>query len=223
MGGDCTAREAAPILRAMPRPVELELLVNRELYQRVVLERLMAARESVWIATANVKAMFVEQDGQFVSVVEVLSGLAKRGVDLRLLHAELPSRPFRAAFDKKKNLVAGALGLRLCPRVHFKAVLVDGGWLYLGSANLTGAGLGAKGDDKRNFEVGFGTEDFELIDRTTALFESVWDGRECATCALFDVCPDPQGKKKAKPRRGRRGGSGGVELGRSRRIRLPGR
>ena len=31
--------------------------------------------------------------------------------------------------------------LKLCPRVHFKAVIVDGAWIYLGSANLTCAGL----------------------------------------------------------------------------------
>jgi phosphatidylserine/phosphatidylglycerophosphate/cardiolipin synthase-like enzyme len=75
--------------------------------------------------------------------------------------------------------------------VHFKTVLVDGAWVYLGSANLTGAGLGAKSDAKRNFEVGFVTEDFDTIDRTTALFEAIWSGAECATCGLRDVCPDP--------------------------------
>jgi phosphatidylserine/phosphatidylglycerophosphate/cardiolipin synthase-like enzyme len=200
------------------RPIEAELLVGRELYQRVVLERLARARESVWIATANVKEMFVEQGGAFVSLLEVFGALARRGVELRLLHAELPSRPFRAAFDRRRALVAGGLALKICPRVHFKAVLVDGGFLYLGSANLTGAGLGAKSEGRRNFEVGFATEDFELIDRTRALFESVWSGAECRACQLRAVCPDPIGP--AAPRRGgRRSPRGGdIELGRPRRL-----
>lgn len=198
----------------------MEFLSGRELYERVVLEKLANARESVWMATANVKEMYVEQNGDFRSITELFQKLSARGVELRLLHAELPSRPFRAAFDRKKNLVRGGLKLKVCPRVHFKAVLVDGAWLYLGSANLTGAGLGAKGDDKRNFEVGFATEDFDLIDRTTALFESVWAGDECRTCKLRDVCPDPIGpaaKRGAKRPRD----PNPIRLGEPRRLVRP--
>lgn len=202
------------------RPIEAEFLVGRALYERVVLERLMQARESVWVSTANVKAMYVEREGKFVSVVEVFSELAKRGVELRLLHAEMPSRPFRAAFDRKRLLVSGGLQLKVCARVHFKAVLVDGAWLYLGSANLTGAGLGAKGEDRRNFEVGFGTEDFELIDRTAALFESIWSGAECAACQVRGFCPDPLGEEKPRRRRSSKG-SAKPRLGRSRRVQRP--
>jgi len=98
---------------------------------------------------------------------------------------------------------------------------VDGAWLYLGSANLTGAGLGAKHRDNRNFELGFVTEDFDTIDRVGALFESVWSGAECRTCRLYDDCPDPIGPrpKKVKPKRGsRRSGGGAITLGRARRL-----
>ncbi|MFL5313226.1 MAG: phospholipase D family protein [Myxococcales bacterium] len=194
------------------RPIEAELLANAQLYREVVLRRLAHARESVWIATANVKEMLIDTGTGFRSVVDLFDDLRRRGVELRLLHAELPSRPFRAAFDRKSSLVRGGLKLKICPRVHFKAVLVDGAWLYLGSANLTGAGLGAKGDGRRNFELGFCTEDFETIDRVTALFQAVWTGGECGACKLRDVCPDPLGPAHA-PRMP-------VRLGRSRRLRL---
>jgi phosphatidylserine/phosphatidylglycerophosphate/cardiolipin synthase-like enzyme len=197
------------------RPIAAELLTGSALYREVVLDRLAHARESVWIATANVKAMMVEIAGRFRPVVELLGALARRGVALRLLHAELPSRPFRAAFDRQRRLVAGGLALKQCPRVHFKAVLVDGAWLYLGSANLTGAGLGAKEEHRRNFELGLVTEDFETIDRVTALYESVWSGAECASCKLRALCPDPIGPAAPPPSL--------VRLGRARRIRLPGR
>ena len=33
----------------------------------------------------------------------------------------------------------------LCPRVHFKIIVFDFKTAYVGSANLTGAGLGMKG------------------------------------------------------------------------------
>jgi phosphatidylserine/phosphatidylglycerophosphate/cardiolipin synthase-like enzyme len=207
------------------RPIEAELLAGADLYRRVVLERLAGARESVWIATANVKEMYLHPAGaspddkraKFRSILDLFAELSARGVALRLLHAELPSRPFRAAFDRKRRLVAGGLALKICPRVHFKAVIVDGAWIYLGSANLTGAGLGAKDAHRRNFELGFVTEDFDTIDRTTALFESVWSGAECAGCRVRDLCPDPIGPAADQPR------GSLVRLGRARRIERPSR
>jgi phosphatidylserine/phosphatidylglycerophosphate/cardiolipin synthase-like enzyme len=194
------------------RALRAELLSGFDLYQEVVLRRLVNARESVWISTANVKAMFVEHGGAFRSVVEIFDALAERGVDLRLLHAELPSRPFRAAFDRSQRLIKGGLALRVCPRVHFKAVVIDGAWAYLGSANLTGAGLGAKGVDRRNFELGFVTEDFDVIDRVSALYESIWKGAECANCKLRRACPDPLGPAAPRASSGR--------LGRARRLQM---
>ena len=91
--------------------------------------------------------------------------------------------------------------MKQCPRVHMKAVIVDGAWLYLGSANFTGAGLGMKGDDKRNFELGFVTEDFELLDRVQAMFDGLWRGQPCASCKLRELCPDPGGYVSAPRRR----------------------
>lgn len=199
------------------RPIVADLLSGEELYRTIILDRLAHARESVCIATANVKELQIEQGGRFRSIVELFSELAGKGVALRLLHAELPSRPFRAAFDRKRRLVRGGLELKICPRVHFKAVIVDGAWVYLGSANLTGAGLGAKGEHRRNFELGFVTEDFDVIDRTQALFDAVWSGAECGPCKLRDVCPDPIGPAtKAKAPRKR---SDVVQLGKTRRLR----
>jgi phosphatidylserine/phosphatidylglycerophosphate/cardiolipin synthase-like enzyme len=192
------------------RAIDAALLSGSALYREVVLDKLAHARESVLIATANVKDMQVERGGRFASVLALLSELSARGVALRILHAELPSRPFRASFEKRRRLTRGGLQLKICPRVHFKAVLVDGAWVYLGSANLTGAGLGAKGEDRRNFELGICTEDFETVDRVQALFESVWSGAECASCKLRRVCPDPIGEPARKPL---------VRLGKSRRLR----
>ena len=197
--------EPSPLDAVAPRrAIALELVAGRGHHDRV-LAAVLAAKVSVWIATANVKELMIE-DGRaapgrrrslrrrpYVSVLARLDELAARGVELRLLHAELPSRRFRAAFDRRPELVAGGLAMKHCPRVHLKAVIVDGAWLYVGSANFTGAGLGMKGDDKRNFELGFVTEDFELLDRVQAMFDGLWRGQPCASCKLRDVCPDPGG------------------------------
>jgi phosphatidylserine/phosphatidylglycerophosphate/cardiolipin synthase-like enzyme len=191
------------------RAIEADLLAGSELYREVMLEKVAHARESVWISTANVKDMQVERGTKFASVTVLFSELASRGVELRLLHAELPSRPFRRSFDRRQLLVRGGLALKICPRVHFKAVLVDGAWVYLGSANLTGAGLGAKSEGRRNFELGLCTEDFETVDKVKALFEAIWNGDECAACKLRSVCPDPIGKPAPRSL---------VRLGHSRRF-----
>lgn len=216
--GWASGGRASQVGTSPPRAIAAELLSGTELYRTVVLEKMAGARESVWIATANVKAMMIEQGGKFSPVLGLFRALARRGVELRLLHAELPSRPFRAAFDRSTTLVRGGLQLKICPRVHFKCVRVDGAWLYLGSANLTGAGLGAKHPDGRNFELGWVTEDFDTIDRVTALYESVWSGAECGRCRLRSVCPDPIGPAAPRTRKG-----DGVRLGQARRLRRHGR
>ena len=56
-----------------------------------------------------------------------------------------------------------------------------------------------KGDDKRNFELGFVTDDFELLDRVQAMFDALWRGEPCASCQLREVCPDPGGYAISAP------------------------
>ena len=76
-------------------------------------------------------------------------------------------------------------------RGHYETVIVDGALLYLGSANWTGAGLGAKGTGRRNFEIGIVTDDALLLDDVQELFDRVWRGAECGACRLRDECPRP--------------------------------
>ena len=200
---------------ALPaRPIAMELVAGRGHYERV-LTAVLAAKVSVWIATANVKELMVEdhrarpgrrrslKKRPYVSVLAHLDQLAERGVELRLLHAELPSRPFREELAQHPRLVTGGLALRRCPRVHMKCVIVDGELLYLGSANWTGAGLGAKGSGRRNFEVGFVTDDAPLLDQLQALYERIWTGGECGTCKLREDCPGPLVQLLRKPRKSR--------------------
>lgn len=180
------------------RPITAALIAGRGHYE-LVMGRLASARVSVWIATANLKEVMVEGPrrsvrtrDRFRSVLETLDELAARGVELRLLHAGVPSRAFREEFDEHARLIAGGLELRLCPRVHFKTVIIDGEFAYLGSANWTGAGLGAKGEGRRNFEIGLVSEDEGMIDQVQAMYEAVWSGSQCAGCKLRkDGCEAP--------------------------------
>jgi phosphatidylserine/phosphatidylglycerophosphate/cardiolipin synthase-like enzyme len=182
------------------RPVRLSLIGGRGHYEAIV-GAVMDARVSVWIATANLKELMVEDlrvhpgrrrgRARWRSVLAVFDELAERGVELRVLHAGFPSQPFRDEFDRHPRLIAGGLELRQCPRVHLKAVIVDGEQLYLGSANWTGAGLGAKGEGNRNFELGLLTHDEAMLDEVQALFDHLWRGAECAGCGRRELCDAP--------------------------------
>ncbi len=188
------------------RSISAALLAGRGHYDAVI-QAVMGAKRSVWIATANLKELMVEDprarpgrrrtmragSGRYCSVLEIFEELISRGVEIRILHAGEPSRPFREELRKRKGLLAAshAFELRRCPRVHFKAVVIDGAQLYLGSANWTGAGLGAKGEGRRNFEVGFLSADDLLLDEIQAMFDHVWQGSSCAGCKLRALCPMP--------------------------------
>ena len=70
--------------------------------------------------------------------------------------------------------------------------------MYLGSANLTGAGLGAKSDGRRNFELGIWTHSPTLIDAVVDEFNALWEGHRCDTCQRKDICPVPLEEPKLK-------------------------
>jgi phosphatidylserine/phosphatidylglycerophosphate/cardiolipin synthase-like enzyme len=78
----------------------------------------------------------------------------------------------------------------LCPRVHFKLLIFDLREAYIGSANLTGAGIGMKSDGRRNFEAGLWTNDPELVAAAIAQFDSVWIGEPCDACRRKAFCGD---------------------------------
>ena len=181
------------------RRASLSLLVDRAHYDHVTLA-LAGARTSVWISTANVKQLMVEAPigtrdrarGRYMPILDTLQSLCDRGVSVRLLHASPPSRPFREELAARAaRLVPPHFQMRACPRVHMKMIAIDGGLLYLGSANFTGAGLGAKGDGRRNFEMGVLTDDEWMLDEAQRRFDFIWSGAECGSCRLRRECPAP--------------------------------
>jgi phosphatidylserine/phosphatidylglycerophosphate/cardiolipin synthase-like enzyme len=185
---------------SLTRTAKVTLLADRAHYDRLVTKVIAGAKTSIWIGTANVKELRIEAPigstvrarGRYVSILDTFGSLARSGVEIRLLHAAPPSRPFRAELARQRSLTKSPrFSIRQCPRVHLKMIAVDGAALYLGSANFTGAGLGAKGDGRRNFEMGILTDDDVLLDAAQARFERIWSGAECGACRLRSVCPKP--------------------------------
>ena len=149
----------------------IQYIADKDHYTEV-LSRCEKVKHDLWIGTADLKDLYVEGGRNVVPFLSILDKLLKRGVDVRLLHAKEPGENFREDFDKYPGLWS-RLERRLCPRVHFKIMIFDCATAYIGSANLTGAGIGMKGDNNRNFEAGILTDMLSLVDAATSHFDYV--------------------------------------------------
>ena len=159
-------------------------------HYKVVLSHVPNVKHNLWIGTADIKDLYVEVGKQKKPFLAVLAGLIRRGVKVRLIHAKEPGPNFREDFDKYPVLY-DRFERVLCPRVHFKMLVFDGKEVYIGSANLTGAGIGMKADHKRNFEAGILTDDSVIVEQTMNQFDEVWIGKFCRNCKRRDFCFDP--------------------------------
>ncbi|HQO08827.1 MAG TPA: phospholipase D-like domain-containing protein [Clostridiales bacterium] len=166
-----------------------EFITNKDIYEKVIQERIPKAEKFVWIGTSDIKDLYVKKKTKMVPFLEVLSDLIKKGVEIRLIHAKEPGEIFREEFDKYPALIKGMERL-LCPRVHFKIVIIDGTFAYTGSANLTGAGMGSKSENNRNFENGFITDSEALVNKIMDQYDSVWMGRHCKKCGRKEFCTE---------------------------------
>jgi len=160
--------------------------IQNEQHYKEVLAKASGVKESLWIGTADIKDLYLG-DEPFLGVI---ADLLRKGVDVRLIHAKEPGPIFREEFDRHPVLFR-KLQRILCPRVHFKMMVFDYREAYIGSANLTGAGIGAKGANKRNFEAGILTDEFELLEACTDQFDKVWTGSHCRSCLRREVCGAP--------------------------------
>jgi phosphatidylserine/phosphatidylglycerophosphate/cardiolipin synthase-like enzyme len=169
-----------------------ELILNEAIYKRIIEEEIPSAERFLWIVTADIKDMHVIRGRRSVPFLAVLAELVERGVAVRLLHAKEPGPRFREDFDRYPVLIESELFERiLCPRVHTKAVVIDGRKAFITSANLTGAGLGAKHPDKRNFEAGILTDERQHVAPLMEWIDSLYLGEFCGRCRLRSICPDP--------------------------------
>ena len=136
-----------------------------EAHFKEVIARVPKVKRSLWIGTADIKDLYVEERKE-------------------------PGPNFREDFDHYPVLFTG-LERALCPRVHFKIIIFDLQTAYIGSANLTGAGIGMKSTRTRNFEAGILTDDPALVEAAVNQFDSVWAGFKCKDCARKKFCGDP--------------------------------
>jgi hypothetical protein len=77
-------------------------LSNRDIYTSFVCGIVPQTKERLWIATSDIKDMYVDSGGcDMVPFLEVLDTLVKRGVEVRLIHAKDPGSNWREKYCRK--------------------------------------------------------------------------------------------------------------------------
>ena len=153
----------------------MKFISNTDHYKEV-LSRVQSVKHMLWIGTADIKDLYIEVGKEKKPFLALIAQLIRRGVEVRLIHAKEPGPNFREDFDKY-TVLYDRLERVLCPRVHFKMLVFDGKEVYVGSANLTGAGIGMKAETARNFEAGILTDNQEIAEKAMNRFDEVWIGK----------------------------------------------
>lgn len=166
-----------------------EYISNGDHYKKV-LSLAKDVKHSLWIGTADIKDLYIEVGKEKKPFLALMAQLVRKGVEVRLIHAKEPGQNFREDFDRYPSLY-DRMERALCPRVHFKILIFDCHTAYIGSANLTGAGIGMKAETTRNFEAGILTNDSQLVEQAMNQFDEVWIGNKCKTCKRKMYCGDP--------------------------------
>lgn len=168
-------------------------LLDRQIYEQFTETHLTAARRFVWIATANMKSTALRYRGRFISFVDLMAILVNLDVSFRIIHADLPSAPFRERYEAldRNGMLSEGVEFLHCIRMHAKIFVVDGRVALVGSSNLTGAGVGAKASSKRNFEIAFLFEGERDTEPFMDYFDYVWMGGHCPNCGHRQICPAP--------------------------------
>ncbi len=176
---------------------ETRLIINENHYQEVI-QRICAAKSSIKIMTGDFKRFNLKpteeqgidyKDG--VPFIKYLMEKAVDGVSVQIICSR-PSPFFmdewQEYYQQMKNPIL--FEFKFCVRNHSKVIIVDDMLAYVGSANVTPAGLGQGIFTPGNFEAGIITENKELVSSVIALFSEIWSSKSCLNCHRADKCQE---------------------------------
>ena len=178
-----------------PKPsYETHLIINENHYQDVI-QRICTAKSSIRIMTANFKRFNLKptdsqgegyKDG--TPFVKYLMAKAVQGVSVQIICSK-PSSFFMDEWQEYfQQMKPDLFEYKFCERNHAKVVIVDDIIAYVGSANVTPAGLGQGIFTPGNFEAGILTEKQDIISSLKALFSIIMDGDCCTGCHRVNKC-----------------------------------
>ena len=186
--------EDKPIKEEKAIPPSDTRLITENHYKEVI-ERICAAKSSIKIMTGDFKRFKLKptakqgknyNDG--TPFIKHLMEKARKGIAVQIICSR-PSKSFKEEYEalyeriKPKNL-----RIYFCERNHSKIVIVDDKVAYVGSANVTPAGLAQGVMSPGNFEIGILTENHQFISQLNTLFSKIMNGDYCYGCHLANKC-----------------------------------
>ena len=171
------------------------LIINEDHYQEVI-ERICAAKSSIKIMTANFKRFRLkptEDQGYHYNdgtpFIQYLMEKAVEGVSVQIICSR-PSASFTEEWQEYYQQMEepDLFEYMFCDRNHSKIAVVDDKLAYIGSANVTPAGLGQGVFTPGNFEAGILTEDPGVISSLKEFFSIIWDEKWCINCHRAEKC-----------------------------------
>lgn len=178
--------------RALPS-TETHLIVEKH-YEEVI-ERICEAKSSIKIMTGDFKRFKLKptakqgknyNDG--TPFIKYLMEKAEQGVSVQIICSS-PSKPFMNEYEELYDyLKPKGFKMCFCVRNHAKVVIIDDKIAYIGSANITKAGLAQGVMSPGNFEVGLLTENHDVIASLESHFLNIINGNYCEGCHRYDNC-----------------------------------
>ena len=174
-------------------PSDTRLIIENR-YEEVI-ERICAAKSSIKIMTGDFKRFKLKptakqgknyNDG--TPFIKHLMEKTGKGISVQIICSR-PSKSFKEEYEELyEKIKPKNLSIYFCERNHSKVVIVDNKVAYVGSANVTPAGLAQGIMSPGNFEIGILTENHQFISQLNTLFSKIMNGDYCYNCHLANKC-----------------------------------
>lgn len=172
-------------------------LITNESHYEEVIQRICSARKSVKIMTANFKRFNLKPTGSQgndykdgTPFIKYLMAKAIQGVSVQII-SSMPSLCFTEEWKTYyQQMNPDLFEYKYCERNHAKFVIIDDKIAYVGSANVTPAGLGQGIFTPGNFEAGILTEDSQVVASLNELFSQIKNGSCCKGCHRKRECQE---------------------------------
>lgn len=137
-----------------------------------VFKRMTEVKNSLKIATGDLKNFYVNIDSKSLRLCDFFFSLVERGVHVRVISME-PEKFYNYTLKHCPQLLENSLfELRKHKHCHMKIFIFDDDCAYIGSANITSAAIGKR---NRNHEAGFLVWGENMMKNPTQQFENVWN------------------------------------------------